>query len=133
MTLKEFSEGFDEMLDSYKLKNAYAEDENLYVLKLDEYEKSLYLTNAQNDLVTSLYSGIATGKGYEETEEIRRYLASLNKTLVVMGDKLTPTNAGVAPKSKIANIADDEKRRLMFITLEQAMIDYTGDVCQDGY
>lgn len=127
MTVKEFSEQFDTMLDSHKLRNEYGFDENLFVTKLDEYEKSVYLTKAQNSLVTGLY----TGRGeipfsYEQTEELRRYLSSLNKTVTVengtsLGDQ------GLSETSKKFIIGDD----VLYITQEQCQIDSEGG-CEDN-
>jgi hypothetical protein len=49
-------------------------------ITLDEYEKSVFLTKAQDELVIGLYSGRNdTGASFEETEELRRYLANLVK------------------------------------------------------
>ena len=45
---------------------------------LVEYEKSVFLTNAQEDIVLSLYNGRnVSGESFEETEELRRYLSNL--------------------------------------------------------
>ncbi len=57
MNVKEFSNEFNVILDSYKVKNQFGETENFYSIQLDEYEKSVYLTNAQKELVLELYSG----------------------------------------------------------------------------
>ncbi|MDR2233917.1 MAG: hypothetical protein LBE56_12470 [Tannerella sp.] len=133
MDLKEFSEGFDSLLDSYKLKNTFGEDENLFTLKLDEYEKSLFLTQTQEELVYAFYTGKnPLNESYERTEEMRRYLASLNRTIIVSGKDLVATSKGAAPSSVIANIKDDNIKRLMFITLEQCQLDDPEDECTDG-
>jgi hypothetical protein len=48
---------------------------------LDEYEKSVFLTKAEEDIVLSLYSGRdASGSFFEKNEETRRYLGELVKT-----------------------------------------------------
>lgn len=48
---------------------------------LDEYEISVLLTLAQEELVLSLYKGSQiTGSSFEGTEESRRYLSNLIKT-----------------------------------------------------
>lgn len=45
---------------------------------LNEYEKSVFLTKAQEQIVTELYSGRNTAyNSFEETEEQRRYLSNL--------------------------------------------------------
>ena len=44
---------------------------------VDEYEKSVFLTNAQRDLIVDIYSGRIKVMSFESTEEARRYLAPL--------------------------------------------------------
>jgi hypothetical protein len=48
MTTYEFSNEFDTLLDSYKIKDGFGENENLFDIKLDEYEKFVLLTRAQS-------------------------------------------------------------------------------------
>lgn len=43
----------------------------------DEYEKSLFLTEAQEQFVKALYKGAYTNDSFEETEELRRQLDNL--------------------------------------------------------
>lgn len=70
MTTEEFSNEFDTLLDSFN------KDGNN--LKLDEYEKSVYLTAAQEELVISYYNGAnSTNTIYEKDEEVRSYLTNL--------------------------------------------------------
>ena len=47
---------------------------------VDEYEKSVFLTNAQRDLIVDIYSGRIKVMSFESTEEARRYLANLITT-----------------------------------------------------
>jgi hypothetical protein len=78
MTIKEYSDQFDTLLDSYKMPNGYGADETPVVVKLDEYEKSVFLSDAQTDLVVELYSGKNMYGGYfDSSEELRRYLSTL--------------------------------------------------------
>jgi len=73
MTCTEFSNEFDILLNSYS--------DNPSDIKIDEYEKSIYLTQAQEEIIKNLYSG--TNKymeGFEATEKLRRYLDTLNKS-----------------------------------------------------
>lgn len=44
---------------------------------VDDYEKSVFLTNAQRDLIVDIYSGRIKVMSFESTEEARRYLATL--------------------------------------------------------
>lgn len=78
MTIEELSNEFDVRLGSYVRKASFGKESSEEVIALDEYEKSLYLTRAQDDIVLSLYNGqTATGRGFEESEEERAYLNGL--------------------------------------------------------
>ena len=78
MSIQEFSNNFDTMLNSYANKMPFGEDASKVNLAFDEYEKSVFLTDAQNELVIGLYTGRNLfGNSFETTEEIRRYLANL--------------------------------------------------------
>jgi hypothetical protein len=117
MNNKEFSEQFDTLLDSYKLSNDYGLDENLYVLKLDEYEKSMFLSNAQNDVIIELYTGRGIiNESYEQSEELRRYLSNLNETKVIT--EFISINNGLADNSFKCDIGND----VLYITQEQCQI-----------
>ena len=124
MTNQEFSEQFDTLLDSYKLKNDFGADENLLTLKLDEYEKSVFLTQAQNDLIIELYTGRNPFKAsYEETEELRRYLGGLNKVALIT--TFLSTDLGISPTSVTCTIEDS---KLLYIVQEQCKVTST-DPC----
>lgn len=69
MTNLEFSDSFDTMVASF---NEAAS------ITFDEYEKSLFLTQAQEDFVLSIYSGRNPyTESFETTEEMREYLKPL--------------------------------------------------------
>lgn len=77
MTIQEFSNSFDVLLSSYLSKPEFGNTDSL---ALDEYEKSVFLTKAQEDIVVELYSGRnIQGLSFESTEESRRILHSLTK------------------------------------------------------
>lgn len=80
----EFSNNFDTLVSSYSINN------NLNnTLSFDEYEKSLFLTKAQNEIITSLYTGKnANNDSFESSEEIRQYLLPLIKDVT----KSTPND-----------------------------------------
>ena len=46
MTTQEFSNGFDTLLNSYRDIKDFGKSNSVYSLELDEYEKSLFLTQA---------------------------------------------------------------------------------------
>ena len=69
MTNPEFSIEFDILYNNISSNKAPG---------LNEYEKSVFLTKAQEQIVTELYSGRNnTYNSFEETEEQRRYLSNL--------------------------------------------------------
>lgn len=127
MNIKEFSNEFDVILDSYKVKNQFGETENFYSIQLDEYEKSVYLTNAQKELVLELYSGrnLIGNYSYEEKEEIRRYLSTLNKTIEL--NKVISTLIPISDNPSFYKLP----KNTLVITLEQVKIDEL-DECFDG-
>ena len=77
MTEKEFSDGFDVYMNSYS--QSVGDPLILGGLNFDEYEKSVFLTEAQEQYVKHLYKGGYAVSGFEETEELRRQLDSLVK------------------------------------------------------
>ena len=78
MNVEDFSKGFDTLLNSYALRAGFGSTDHPGTIELDEYEKSQFLTWAQEDVVLSLYNGKNPyGESLEETEELRRYLDSL--------------------------------------------------------
>lgn len=116
MTLQEFSNQFDTMLNSYAHKIGFGDQVSMADVALDEYEKSVWLTKAQEELVVSCYNGKnAFGDSFESTEELRRYLSNL-----VTEDSIDPITSsigsplGMDSKSKFFTLPDD----LWFITYE---------------
>ena len=71
MNVQEFSNSFDTLLQPYIAKEFFSEQNNL---AFDEYEKSIFLTKAQEQIVLELYQEL------EQSEENRKYLSNLIKT-----------------------------------------------------
>lgn len=126
MTCTEFSNEFDTLLNSYSIAPPYGEEHKLNIT-LDEYEKSVYLTKAQEEIVVEFYTGKNQfGEGFERTEEIRRYLSDLVKT-VVLTEKLTG-HVGLSRTSMFYQLPDD----VWFITYESATLKDERLGCLDG-
>jgi hypothetical protein len=88
---------------------------------LNEYEKSVFLTKAQEQIVTELYSGRnTTYNSFEETEEQRRYLNTLVKTKACTKHKNTIQNPfeTVSNNSTLFDLPND----VLFITYESARV-----------
>lgn len=78
MDNKDFSSRFDTMLNSFAHKAEFGKDTSALDIRVDEYEKSVFLTKSQEDICLSLYTGKNQfGESFEQTEELRRYLATL--------------------------------------------------------
>ena len=120
MTREDFSNYFDTQLNSYAQTALYGNDVSKADLRVDEYEKSLFLTRAQEEVVLSLYSGKNPyNESFESTEEMRRYLSSLVKTDEL--NAITTSNGsplGIDSKSKFFTLPED----LWFITYESASV-----------
>ena len=125
MTTGDFSSGFDTLLNSYAISAGFGSTDNPGTIELDEFEKSVFLTKAQEEYVLGLYTGRNSfGEGFEQTEELRRYLADL------VGEKeLYPISTtsgkflGMDSKSKFFTLPED----LWFITYEVVSVSYKDD------
>ena len=125
MTVEEFSNEFDALLNSYSAVPPYG-DNNRLDITLDEYEKSVFLTKAQEDLIISVYSGKNTFNDlFERSEEIRRYLNELVKTVI---SNIKVDETGVSDKSVFFKIPDD----VWFITYESAILKDDSLGCHNG-
>lgn len=127
MTNQEFSDAFSTLLNSHNHVANFGAQSSVADITLDEYEKSLYLTEAQEDVFVNLYSGKNPYNiHFEGTEEARRYLSNLIKTAVLTteNDNLSPTKSRLEPEFKLP---DD----LAFITMEEVVYG-TEDYCLDG-
>ena len=101
MTTVEFSNEFDGLWSSFGGG-----------LPLDEYEKSVYLTKAEEELVKGLYRGTILGVPLEDNEEIRRYLECL-----ICTDNIKPSeNKGINKDSQIFKLKND----VLYIIYEHA-------------
>lgn len=119
MTNQEFSNQFQVLVNSYRRFRDFDNKEPLDTLEFDEYEKSLYLTKAQEELVISLYNGKnVAGDSFEQTEEVRRYLATLIKSVEISPIQNTSGILGIDSNSKFFTLPND----LWFITYESVNI-----------
>ena len=121
MTTNEFSQAFDTLISAYN--DTTLGDK----LSFNEYEKSVFLTKAQDELIVSFYSGKNSyNEGFENTEEIRRYLSSLIETKELDEDK-TSTLTKLTDQSHIYKLEDNT----WFITYEAIKIT-SEDSCLKG-
>lgn len=114
MTTQEFSHEFDVLFNSFGASGYPG------VTELDEYEKSVFLTEAQELIVKELYTGGVGVRGFEETEEIRRELEGLVKTATLEKTE----GSAISSNSTFFTLPED----VWFITYESA--DIEGAYCQ---
>ena len=121
MTTLEFSNEFD------VLTNAFGDSYDKNNLAFDEYEKSIFLTKAQEEIIIDLYNGKNPfGDSFEKTEEIRRYLNDLIKTYTTTDRKVGYT--GLSKSSVFFELPDD----LWFITYESVNLKDDRLGCRSG-
>lgn len=65
MNLQEFNNEFDILFNSISSNNAPS---------LNEYEKSVFLTQAQEEVVIASYTGTLNGESFESAEEVKTYI-----------------------------------------------------------
>ena len=125
MTTEEFSNEFDTLLNSYSNIEVFGKTPS--TIELDEYEKSVFLTNAQEEIVIDLYNGKNPFMdSFEKTEEIRRYLSALIRTYTTSTKE--EGYIGLSNKSVFFKLPDD----LWFITYESVDLKDDGLGCTDG-
>ena len=125
MTTTEFSQAFDAQISAYNESfDLNALDKGL---SFGEYEKSIFLTRAQDELVLSFYSGKNSyNEGFENTEEVRRYLSQLVVTTKIREDKNgSKTLVKVHPNSHFFRLPPD----LWFITYESLQLIESDNPC----
>lgn len=125
MTTEEFSNEFDTLLNSYSNVEPFGKVPN--TVEVDEYEKSVFLTNAQEEIVIDLYNGKNPFRdSFEKTEEIRRYLSDLIRTYTTSTKEEGYT--GLSNKSVFFKLPED----LWFITYEAVNLKDDELGCMDG-
>jgi len=113
MNVEQFSNEFDTLFNSFARTIPFGTDESPMDVRIDEYEKSVFLTKAQKELVIAYYSGQNSySLSFEEKEIVREALDTLVKTL-------TPEPLGDIPAAK--HIIDD-KRKMYFYRLPEDLL-----------
>lgn len=128
MTISEFSSKFDVLLNSYNFPPEFGGTNPKFNPALNEYEKSVFLTQAEKDIFVSLYTGRdITEGGFEVTEENRRYLDTLVETKSYPSTEFA-LSQGINKNSVVVTLEPD----LAFITMEQVTYD-SSDTCLSDF
>lgn len=119
MTVEEFDIRFDILYNNLASNAAPA---------LNAYEKSVFLSQAQRDIVIELYNGRnVSGISFESTEEARAYLRPLTKTIELGVSVNSSSILGSINCYEYSLDADENKiyfpTNIWFITYETVTID----------
>lgn len=90
MTTAEFSDTFDSLLNSFNTQASFGEQSSHQDIVLDEYEKSVFLTQAQDIVVKSYFDRTlnAEGQGFDDSSKRQIDFSSL--ITVVSAEEYTP-------------------------------------------
>lgn len=125
MTTQQFSDEFDILINSQAILKEFGLTQGI---ELDEYEKSVFLSNAQEEIVRNTYEGLTVkGESFEETEIKRRYLDKLIKQQTVTSTVNISNNEKIDVDSVFFELPSD----VMVITNEQLEVTSEHD-CYDG-
>ena len=117
MTNQQFSDEFDVLLNSFSTQALFGKEGSSLNIEVDEYEKSLFLTQAQEEVVINLYNGKNPyGDSFESSEELRRYLDGLVKTKSYTAED---TLDSIQDKVYINSVFYKLEKDVAFITFEQ--------------
>ena len=93
MTNSEFSDAFTTLLNSYNTSAQFGEQASKREIVLDEYEKSVLLTQAQDIIIKSYFDGTLNqqGQGFDDSTRRQMDFSSLIKVA-----ELSPASSGVS-------------------------------------
>ena len=125
MTTQQFSDEFDILTSSQAILKEFGLTQGI---ELDEYEKSVFLSNAQEEIVRNTYEGLTVkGESFEETEIKRRYLDKLIKQQTVISTVVISNDEKIDTESVFFELPTD----VMVITNEQLEVS-SDDECYNG-
>lgn len=127
MTVQEFSNTFDTLLNSYNTQSQFGEQASKREIVLDEYEKSVLLTQAQDIVVKSYFDGALNqqGQGFDDSNRRQMDFSSLIKIATlepIVGDTQTFDERGIVyqlPRKVVDNTEVEGTTDVLFILNEK--------------
>ena len=130
MSNEEFSREFDILYNNITSNQAPS---------LNSYEKSVFLTEAQEDEVLALFRGDNL-KPFDLTEEVSSYLSPIIKDVVITNEDINLSNDGLDLVNSLAtnyeltfistiNDCDDISNVCWFIVYESALVSFANNKC----
>lgn len=117
MTTQEFSNMFDTLLNSYNTEATFGEAASKVDIVLDEYEKSVLLTQAQDFIVKSYFDGTLNYQGQGFDDSTRR---QVDFSTLIKVSTATKTENGTPFDSR--GILYTMPKRVLFILNEKVTI-----------
>lgn len=104
MTLQEFSDSFDTLLNSYASQAQFGDEASKQEIVLDEYEKSVLLTQAQDIILKSFFDRKqnSVGEGFDDSTRRQVDFSSLIKAATL--SKATDQSAAFDDRGIIYNM-----------------------------
>ncbi len=129
MTLNELSDEFDVLVASYRRFADFDRREPQDTVEFNEYEKSVFLTKAQEELVKNYYLGTLPIGSFEENEALRRSLEGLVTQKEYTNDQIDTEPLLEDPKFN--HITFNLPTNVFYIIYEQVMWE-SDDKCLSG-
>ena len=99
---------------------------------VDDFELSVFLTNAQRDLVVDIYTGRINSMSFESTEEARRYLAPLVESVkIALEGKNYDENHNKLDHYEIKQTDLDFKSNACYIVMEYCTLPDSAECLKD--
>ena len=130
MLNREFSDSFDTMLNSYASQAAFGDQASPTEIVLDEYEKSVLLTQAQDNVVKSYFDRHTNelGQGFDDSSRRQVDFSSLIKVATIH-----PTDSankfdtrGIIYKLPVSRAEDGSDYSRVLYILNEALMGFTG-------
>jgi len=110
MDKKEFSDKFDTLLNSYKTSVPYGYEEGSFDFTLNEYEKSIYLTQAQEQLARGYFTSTTdVDTTFEGSENARKSMEALVYDAVLETSDALNLRQHIVNGSKFFSLEEDSE------------------------
>lgn len=129
MTNQEFSDTFTTMLNSYNTQAQFGEQASKREIVLDEYEKSVLLTQAQDLIVKSYFDGTLNPQGQGFDDSIRR---QIDFSSLITVTNLTPYSGANATPFDERGVLFEVPSSVLYVLNEQLMVVTTTEVPVGG-
>lgn len=123
MTTQEFSNTFDTLLNSYASKAMFGDQAAHTEIVLDEYEKSVLLTQAQDIIVKQYFERTNTNLGFDDSE--RRQIDFSNLISVADSQINTPSSTDAFDGGWVINTPVKSGEHILFILNERLVLTKT--------